>query len=285
MENIFVTGYSGNVGSAVVKYLKKTDVNIFVGLRRPDKYQAGASEISIRHFDFEDHQTYHKALEGMDRVFLVRPPHITDIKGVFDPLIKVCKEMEIKHIVFLSLIGIEKNTIPPHHKIEQCILASGIPYTFIRPSFFMQNLIEPHGQDIRNYNQLMIPAGDSKTNFIDTDDIGEIIQKVMVGEDHFNKAYDITGSEALTYHHIGMIMSDVLERPISYEKPSFIRFYRHMTKHGYKGAQVRVMVFLYLSTRLGMSNVYSDDAKMILGREPHSFRRFVQENKHIWLPV
>ena len=71
------------------------------------------------------------------------------------------------------------------------MLASGIPYTFIRFSFFMQNLSTTHAQDIKERNDLFIPSGKARISFIDTRDIGEIIGRCLVEKGHENKAYTI----------------------------------------------------------------------------------------------
>lgn len=282
MNKIMITGVSGHVGGAVLKYLQGFEAEIYLGVRNVEKYKDRFRGVIIRELDFENQETYVTALKDLDKVFLVRPPQITDVEGIFQPFIQSCKEAGVKHIVFLSLIGIEKNPIPPHHKIEKLIVGSSIPYTFIRPSFFMQNLIEPHGDDIIKYNELFIPAGKAKTNFIDTEDIGEIISRVLVSEEHKNRAYDITGSEIITYNQVALIMTKILGRTITYSKPSILKFYRHMRKRAYPKAQIFVMIFLYISTRLGMAKAYSDQAEKLLGRKPHTMEEFIVKNQQVW---
>ncbi len=282
MDNILITGVGGNVGQSVYKYLSRHNQKLYLGVRSLSEYEKKYKPSSLRRLDFEDISTYDKALHGISRVFLVRPPNLIDVDGIFKPFISACKLAGVTHIVFLSLIGIEKNLATPHHWIEKAIISSKIPYTFIRPSFFMQNLIEPHGDDIRKYNQLIIPAGKSKTNFIDADDIGEIIAHVMLDEQHLYKKYDITGCEAITYSQVAQIMSHILNRPIVYTKPSLIKFYRHMRRSGHPKMKVIVMVLLYLSTRLGMAKAYAPDAEMLLGRKAHSMAEFIEANQNIW---
>lgn len=59
------------------------------------------------------------------------------------------------------------------------IVSLGLPHTFIRPSFFMQNLSTTHREDICQRNDLFIPAGNAKTSFIDTADIAAVAAKVL----------------------------------------------------------------------------------------------------------
>ncbi|WKK78452.1 NmrA family NAD(P)-binding protein [Marivirga salinae] len=84
----------------------------------------------------------------MDVLFYSDLLYIADLKAVFKPLIEVVKEVGVKHIVFLSVQGAEKQSYIPHHKIEKLIVESQIPYTFIRPAYFMQNFITTLGKDI-----------------------------------------------------------------------------------------------------------------------------------------
>lgn len=283
MDKIFITGYSGNVGSAVANYLSENKIQYTAGVRSPQKYNKDLENVEFRKFDLEDQTTYKEALEGLDKIFLVRPPQITDVKGVFKPFIDYCKDIKIEHIVFLSLLGVEKNPFPPHHKIEKLIIESEINYTFIRPSFFMQNLIEPHASEIRDENKIYIPSGKAKISFIDTEDIGEIIGRVLTEKDHMNKSYTLTGSEAVDYEYVAKVMSDILKRKITYANPGLLEFRKHMIKKGRDKIFVNVMTVLYLTTKLGMANKVTTSAEVILKRKPRSISEFIEKNKNIWM--
>lgn len=284
MGKIFLTGYSGNVGGAVAKYMTKKDHDFIAGVRSPSKYAKKDFEgVDFRKFDIEDQSTYEKALEGVEKIFLVRPPQITDVEGVFKPFIAYCEKIKIKHLVFLSLLGVEKNPFPPHHKIEKAILTSNIPYTFIRPSFFMQNLIAPHSKEIREKNEIYIPSGKAKISFIDTEDIGEIIARVLLEDHHFNKAYTLTGGEAIDYHQVAKVMSEVLKRDITYVNPGLLKFRSTMIKEGTDKAFANVMTVLYLTTKLGMAKQVTTTAETLLGRKPNTIRDFLEHHKSVWM--
>src|SRR5690606_28169323 len=130
--------------SAVLDYLKGKDVDATAGVRDVERCLSADPGNRYVHLDFERPGTYGPALEGMRKVFLVRPPHLTDVKGIFEPFVQACSQAGVVQIVFLSLLGTEHNPFPPHHRIERVIRESGIAYTFIRPGFFMQNLSTTH---------------------------------------------------------------------------------------------------------------------------------------------
>lgn len=114
---ILVTGATGNVGRYVAEHLIKHQVPVVAAMSRPNSSKEKLPEAECRRFDFGDISTYEHALEGVGKVFLIRPPVISD-PNAFKPFIERCSVTGITHIVFLSLRGIERNPFPPHYKMR-----------------------------------------------------------------------------------------------------------------------------------------------------------------------
>jgi hypothetical protein len=177
-------------------------------------------------------------------------------------------------------MGIERNPIPPHYKIEKYIKKLGIPYTFVRPGFFMQNISGIHSYEIRERDEIFVPAGKSKTSFIDTKDIGYAISKILHKPfEHINKAYTLTGSVALDYYELANILSEVTERKIIYRNPSFIQYRNHYINHRkLDKSYVNVTIGLYLITRMGNAKKVTNDYFTITGKKPTSFYEFCEHH-------
>lgn len=283
MGKILVTGFTGNVGSFVGKYLKEKGINFKAAVRNVEKaIERYGSDIEYVEFDFEKSSTFDKALEDVDKIFLMRPPAVSDATKYVKPFIEKAKEKGIKQIVFISLMGIEHNPLPPHYKIEKFIVESGIPYTFLRPSFFMQNLGTTHRFDIKENKDLFIPAGKSKSSFIDTRDIGEAAAKVLIEDNHLNKAYTLTGPEALDYYEVAEIFSKALGKKIIYSNPSPLRFRKVMITRGIDKTFANVMVGLYMSTKMGMAKKVTSELEKLLGRKPTSVEKYIQDYIDCW---
>ncbi|WP_244235479.1 SDR family oxidoreductase [Paenibacillus lautus] len=280
---VLVTGVTGNVGMYVAKHLIRHGIAVNGATSRPEAARSIVDEVvELVRFDFEDSMTFDAALDGVDKVFLIRPPAMSD-PNAMNPFLSRCVDKCISHIVFLSLLGIERNPFPPHYKIEKMIKASGIPYTFMRPSFFMQNLSSTHQTDIREHDDLFIPAGKAKVSFIDTRDIGEASALVLMdSENHQNRGYTLTGSEAITYQQAADILSDVLDRRITYSNPSSGNFKNTIIARGIPKEFATVMTVLYLTTKLGMANKVTSDLERLLGRKPRTFRQFAQDHVSCW---
>ena len=145
MKRILVTGATRNIGHEVIRFLfdNNTPNQIIAGVRNISKAKIefkDYSQIDYVQFDFEDAATFDNSLASIDCIFLLRPPHISDIDKYFDPLIQKIKEKKINQVVFLSVQGAEKSKIIPHNKIEKLITDGGLNYIFLRPGYFMQNL-------------------------------------------------------------------------------------------------------------------------------------------------
>ncbi|MBC7959831.1 MAG: NmrA family NAD(P)-binding protein [Vallitaleaceae bacterium] len=285
MGKVMVTGALGNVGGYVAKYLiansqdvVAADINV-EALQR--KY---GDQVKSVYFDFTDSKTFSPALQDVDRVFIMRPPHLgkpEDLK----PFIEALKSKGgIKLISFLSLIGVENNPIPPHHKIEKYIEQAGLPFCHIRPSFFMQNISGIHAFEIKHFDRIVVPVKKALTSFIDAEDIGEITAKVLSEPSkHLNRGYAITGPEAIDYYAASKILSEELHRNIAYDnpKPSFAKKYWIQIR-GLDSEYSKVMGMLYMMTRMGTAKKTTTIFEDVMGKKPQSFRQFVQKNLSAW---
>ncbi|MDF2556753.1 MAG: NmrA family protein [Bacillales bacterium] len=278
MNKILVTGATGNVGQYVVKYLLELGESVVCTSSQINPETIKNAE--NRHFDFTKPETFQTALEGVDRVFLMRPPHLGKPEDLY-PFIDCMKENEIQLVSFLSLMGVENNTIPPHHKIEKYIERSGIPYAHVRPSFFMQNVSGIHAVEICEEDKIFIPAGKSLSSFIDAEDIGEATATLLhYPETYANTAHTITGPESLNYEQVADILTKVLGRKITYAKPSLLRYRSvYIKKRKLPKGFVNVTVGLYLMTRLGAAKQVTDTFFQITGKHPRTFKEFAEKNK------
>ncbi|MHC5292890.1 NmrA family NAD(P)-binding protein [Listeria welshimeri] len=287
METILIIGGTGNIGYPLIEALtKKKNVNLVVGAHNVEnakKKLAHFDQLEVKAFDFLDASTYETCLKGIDRLFFVRPPELSNPKEDMFPFLEKVKLLQIKQVVFVSLIGVEKNPMTPHNKIEKKIEALNLPYTFIRPSFFMQNLNTTHLEDIRKHHDLFVPAGKALTSFIDTRDIGAVAAVCLSKEKYIGRKLEITGAKAISYYQAAEIMSEVLGAPISYSKPSLWKFRKVMLRRGIPKNFVNVMVMLYFITQLGNAKKVTHVAEKILNREPISFAKYVADNKEQFL--
>ncbi len=280
---ILITGATGNVGKGAIDYLLSNNSSFIAAIPDfPGEKEKLPQNVPHRVFDFANSNTYESTLKGITKIFLMRPPPITDIKELMLPFLKKAKQLNVKYIVVLSLMGV--NPVVPHWKMEKYVKKLGFSYTFIRPSFFMQNLTTTHGSVIRDSHDLLIPAGKAKTSFIDARDIGEVAGKLLNNElpEYKNRSIVLTGPEALDYFQVAQIMTDVLGEKFTYSNPKAKKFKKIMRKYGFQEEYVKVMSMLYKITKMGSARKVTSTLKMILGHEPINLRKFVEDYRDIW---
>lgn len=284
-QRIFVTGATGNIGSHVVDELLETGVTVRVGLHDPDRKGNDFSDkgVEVVPFDFLNEATFGAALEQIDGIFLIRPPQLAKPEKDMQPFITAAKEAGVKQVVFISLLGVEKNPVVPHRKIETLVRESGMGYTFLRPSFFMQNLNTTHQKDIAERGELDVPVGKALTSFIDTRDIASVAAVCLTDERHMNQAYTLTGNHAISYKDVTEVLSHVLGKTVVYAPKNPLSFRSRLIREGTPKAFANVMTLLYLMTWAGTAKTITGDVERILDRQPISFEEYAEDYKQAWL--
>jgi uncharacterized protein YbjT (DUF2867 family) len=282
---ILITGAPGNVGTEVVRGLLKKDVAFRVGVFNITKDHFEPDEqLEVVPFDFLKPETHAAAFAGIKRLFLVRPPALANVQRDIAPAIRTAVACGVEHIVFLSLQGVEQNRIVPHHKIEKLIQELGVRYTFLRASFFMQNLSTTQAAEIRECGEIGLPVGKAKTSFVDVRDIADVAVCALTENGHENKKYTLTGQEALDYDQVATKLSRILGRSIRYTNPSVIRFIGRQLRAGQQWGYTLVVAALYTITRLGNAKEITRDIETVLGRSPITFDQFAQDYSACWQP-
>ncbi len=271
---ILVTGASGNVGRPLVERLRVGGDDVVAAVT--DSASAGSV-----HFDFTDSSTWAGALDGVDRVFLLRPPPLSDVKRYIRPFIVEMDRRSLRHVVFLSLMGV--NRAMPHWQVEQDLKASSLGWTMLRPSFFMQNLTGPYRDDICDDDTINQPAGSGAFSFVDAADLAEAAAVVLQGPlAHRGATYTLTGSRAYRYDEVASMLSAAVGRPITYEPGKLLASRSAMIAAGADATFANVQLVINATARLGMAKRVTGDLPRLLGRPPTTLQSFVESHCNAW---
>jgi len=288
MKNILITGATGNVGISVIEALwpHANQINLIAGVRDPDSKDEKPDSFKIKRvkFDFTDNTTFNNAFKQVDILFLLRPPQISDVKNIFEPLILAAMESKIQHIIFLSVQGVERSSIIPHHKIEKLIVDSKIPFTFLRPAYFMQNFTTTLRNDLAKNHRIFLPAGKAIFTLVDVRDIGKTAAAIILDSgSHINKKYELTSSEKYNFAGMAVKLSDGLGVPINYESPNLLRFFWVKRKEKMPVPLILVMIMLHYLPRFQKVPENTEWVMKLTGNQPILFEKFIADNKEIIL--
>jgi len=284
MPKVLITGATGNVGMAVINALSKLphELDLYAGVRDLNEDMRKLDNFNIRfsYFDLTDINSYQTSLDDCDILFLLRPPQISEVEKYFRPLIDACVNSGVGHIVFLSVQGVENSRLIPHGKIEKLILESKIPYTFLRPAYFMQNFTTTLRSDLIKNKQIYLPAGKAKFTLIDVSDIGAVAANILTNISlHKNKAYELTNEEKLTFSEMAEILSNALNTQIKFESPDILSFFIRKKRERLPTMLILAMIMLHFFPRFQKEPETTEWVKKITDRSPASFKQFINKNK------
>ena len=283
-KKILVICATGKVGVELVKLLNESGEKIKAVSREPlsasKKFSAPVETIK---FDFDTPETFVPALNEVDRVFLMARPGDNESDKAAIPFIDEAKKKGIKHIVNLTAMGAETDDNFMLRRLEKYIESSGIPYTHLRPNWFMQNFNSgPMYADIKYTGALHLPAGDAKVSFIDVRDIAAAGVSVLKNEKHFGEAYTLTGNESINHFEVVEILSGVSNKKISYIPISDETARASLKQAGAAAGQIERWSNFFKKVREGFSSGVSDDIISLINRSPITFKKYAEDYAAWW---
>jgi uncharacterized protein YbjT (DUF2867 family) len=275
---ILITGAGGNVGREVLKQITQTGARIRAAFQSPGK-AAVPDGVEIAIVDFNRSDTLKAALKDVDRVFLVGPP-TAELPALERKAVDVIAQSGVQQIVKLSAMGGRGATFPRQHtESEDYIRSSGVPYTFLRPNGFMQNIVNYNAPTINAQNAFYGSEGDGRVSQIDIRDVAAVAVKVLTENGRLGKTYTLTGAEALNNTEIARVLSDVLGREIRFINLPPAELKKALLSAGMAEWSADAILDLQRFYREDKAATVTRDVEEILGRKPTGFGKFVEDNR------
>jgi uncharacterized protein YbjT (DUF2867 family) len=284
-KSILVTGATGIVGKEVVKQLSAKGETVRGAARsaNDDKTFGNLNGVQVVQLAYESPASLASAFKGVESLFLLTPFQ-SNMVDLTSNLVREAKNARIKYIVRQSVMGAEAEPgITPsrlHRQAEKIIEESQIPFTFLRPNFFMQNFVNFFAQTIKNQNAFYLAAGEGKVSFVDVRDIAAVAVHSLVdgvGSQHEGKAYDITGGEALSYGQAAEVLSSEVGKKINYVNISDEDAKKGMKDTGVDDWTINSMIELFEIIRAGYASAVSPIVEQITGHKPVTFEQFAKD--------
>jgi uncharacterized protein YbjT (DUF2867 family) len=171
-----------------------------------------------------------------------------------------------------------------HPVIDEAVRASGIPYTILRPNFFMQDFSAFYGQTIRATGKIFLPLGDARVSHLDLRDLAEAAVSALTNDRHLNRTYDLSGPEALHTSQVAEQIGSAVGRTIGYQAISVTTMEASLREAGMDPWFAEGLAELYGWVRdSGLGSEATDAAKQLLGRKAIPFRQFAIDERSAWL--
>ncbi len=151
--SVLVTGATGRQGGLLARHLLRHGHRVVALTRQLDSPAALALEAlgaELAQGDFDDRSSLRAAARRADAVFAMATPFEAGVEAEVRHglnLIEAARLAGVQHFLYSSVAGADQRTGIPHfdskHEVERTLRRSGLPYTIVAPTFFMENLTSP----------------------------------------------------------------------------------------------------------------------------------------------
>jgi uncharacterized protein YbjT (DUF2867 family) len=281
---ILITGGTGLSGGAIVEAVARTGKAFSVMVRDPARGAvAGRLGARIVQGDFSDMGSLERCLAGVERVLLNSGP-TEDLVELQTNLIRAAKRARVGQVVKLSAVGADSGEmagrvrfLAQHRAVEAELVESGLAWTMLRPTFFMQNLLGSAGT-IKSDGAIYMPAGEARAPYVDIADIGAVAAAVLTGAGHAGRAYELTGPEALSFHEMAREIGGAIGKDVKYVPVSEEAARAGLLASGIPAWQVEGMLELMREMREGRMSGVSAAVEEVTGRRARTFGEFARGN-------
>jgi NAD(P)H dehydrogenase (quinone) len=233
--SIAITGATGHLGRLVVKHLKiKVDPSAIVALAR-DPAKAADLGVTVRQADYAHPETLGKALEGVETLLLISSSEVGQRLAQHQNVIDAAKEAGVKRIVYTSILRADTSPISlaaEHKATEEAIVASGIPYTFLRNGWYTENYLGAIQGAVAS-GALIGSAGEGRISTATREDYAEAAVAVLTGQGHEGKVYELAGDEGWTMKDLAAELSHRAGKEIPYRNLPVAEYANVLAQFGF----------------------------------------------------
>ena len=255
-DTVLVLGATGKTGRRVTGLLGSA--------ARP------ASRSAATKFDWSAPDTWEPAVRGTTSVYVVPPENPAQLND----FVGVAVKAGVTRLVLLSMRG-----APDDDPFEAAVKGSGVEWTILRPTWFMQNFDEDIFAEPVRHGELAVPAGDGVHPFIDVVDIAEVAVVALTQPGHDGKTYDLSGPEALSFPEVLARISEVTGEPVRYVDIAPEEFTAALRGLGFSEEVADLITMLIVLIRKGEEAHVSDTVRRVLGREPRTFTDYLGSSR------
>jgi uncharacterized protein YbjT (DUF2867 family) len=281
-RRVLLVGATGRVGRFAARDLVACGASVRALVR--DEVRAASllpAPVELHRGDLSQPETLAAAVDGIDAVLLVVPvsERQAELEGALVAQIEaLCRDVLI---VKVSGLGTAPGSRVPsgalHAQTEALIRASALPFVFLHPLFFMQNLAFQF-ESVRRNGVVRAGVGDARIAMIDAADIAAVAARLLSGEVvRTGRTLRLTAGAAVGYADVAAELQRWLNRPVSYVPQSIDALREQLIQAGQHPWHVELLCQFNRAFAAGMAEAVSDDVQQVLGRQPRSLAVYLHD--------
>jgi len=278
-----ITGATGDVGYRVVSHLLKRNIRPRVLVRNEAKARfLFGDRVDVFVGDLAEPASMRDALKGAGTIYLVNVG--PEIPRRDEAAALLAKEEGVKRILKLSSLDVEHGLAIGawHEKGEAAIRAVGVPFTFVRPTGFMSNLLA-WAHSIKTEKIVKSSTADGRRPFIHSEDIAAVSVEALISASYVGQSLSITGPDSLTFGEATATIAKAIGESLKYQAISDEEARERYSKVSGSLEETEAHVALWRAIREGRLVNVTHEVEHILGRKPITLTQWAEENAKSFL--
>ncbi len=282
-DMILVAGATGTNGRALVSLLATAGHPVKALVRDRNSASAQAlvqPNVQLCEGNLADSSSLDTAFSGVNRAFIATAilPNTVEL---FTNFFEAAKRTTGAHIVKFSALGAgyAKTVVQQQHTdSDEVLIASGLPYTILRPNSFYQNMLW-NAESIKGTGQFYLPLADAKQSLVDVRDLAMVASQALTEEGHIGQIYELTGPEGISYHDVAQQLSMVIGTEVTYVSVPPEAALQSMVESGMPEWNATVLAELYGEFATGNYADTNNNIEEITGKPATLFSAWVNDYK------
>jgi len=273
---IAITGSTGQLGGRIANRLAVLGHQQRLLVRNPVRAPQFPG-VEIVQASYEDEPSMKAALNGVQTLLLVSGYERGRLEQHYSA-IDAAIAAGVERIVYTSFLSAAPQATfthaREHYLTEQRIRSTGLRYTFLRPSFYLD---KAPGW-ISSEGIIRGPAGNGTIAWVSRDDLADVAVAVLTDVGHDGASYDITGPHALTLTEAAAQFSRITGLPVSYQPETLEEARASRAKYNPSEWELDAWVSTYVAIATGEMSVVSHTVQALTGHVPQSYADYIQRH-------
>lgn len=283
---VLLTAANGRTGRQVLHSLVARGADVAVLIRQEDQWaelkKLGAKSCTVG--NMEDDAAIAEAVAGNDSIVHIGPPMHPNEVQITARLVNAAVANGIDRFIYYSVMHPLRREVR-HHRLkldaEEYVIESGLAYTIVQPSRYMQHLAAIWPKVVQSGVHAMPFSVEKLFNVVDLRDLADATAKVVTEPGHEFATYELAGPQSLSQNDMAKVISHVLNREVRAEAISLDELTQRAKKAGASEDRIEQMQIMNRHYDEHGFRGNPNVLRWLLGREPRMFEDYVRHLSHV----
>jgi NAD(P)H dehydrogenase (quinone) len=271
-----ITGASGQLGRQVVENLLARGVpagEVVAVVRTPAKVaDLAARGVQVRQGDYSAPETLPAAVAGVRRLLLISGSEPGRRVAQHSAVVDAARAAGVERLLYTSILRADTSTNPlagEHRATEEVIAAAGLPYTFLRNSWYTENYTGQLAQYLRT-GEIVGAAGAGRVSAAPRADYAAAAAAALTGDEGGAVVYELGGT-SFDFTELAAAVTEATGTKVTYrDLPAEAYAAVLREQAGLDAATAEFVAGIDTSIARGDLETGSDDLARLIGRVPGS---------------